>query len=233
MTDGRSDRLHAGAARTGAREPEEVPLGADAVHSAGSGPSARSPRRRSTSATRSAASTGRARRSIPKPRPSTGRRTTRPSRRRGFTRGSTSINGETRKRRRRTAFRSGKPNRSVRRLAIEAGGRGGALAGRGRRRRPWSFNCPPEQPPATPGERRQHRRLPAAPAGRGGGLTTGTRRAAVREAAVRCAHGNRSEQAARSSSRCRTATRRTTSAPLWSGSASTIPRRPARAAASA
>ena len=50
----RPDRLHAGAARAGAREPEEVPLGADAVRAAGRPERARCSAR-STSATPAAA----------------------------------------------------------------------------------------------------------------------------------------------------------------------------------
>ena len=62
----RPDRLHAGAARAGAGEPEVLPLGADAVRSAdGSGVEAA--RRRSTSATPPAAPTGRAPASTSRP----------------------------------------------------------------------------------------------------------------------------------------------------------------------
>jgi Glucose dehydrogenase len=56
--------------------------------------------------------------------------------------------------------------------AIEAGGRGGSLAGRGRGagRGPSTV---PGQPPATPGAPGAPAATPTAPAGRGGGLTTG------------------------------------------------------------
>ena len=80
----RSDRLHAGAARAGAREPQAVPLGADPVRAAGR-PELEAARHRSTSPTPAAASTGRAPASIRRPASSTRRPATRRSPRRSTT----------------------------------------------------------------------------------------------------------------------------------------------------
>ena len=72
----RPDRLHAGAARAGAREPEAVPLGADRRTFRRSVPNVEAARRDQHRQHRAAARTGRARASTPRPASSTRRRAT-------------------------------------------------------------------------------------------------------------------------------------------------------------
>ncbi len=107
----RSDRLHARTPQAGPREPEVVPLGADSVRASGR-PQLKTARRRSTSRTPAAASTGRVPVSTPRPASSTRKPGTRRSQPPSTTRKS-STESARRTRRRLATSRVGKQSRTT------------------------------------------------------------------------------------------------------------------------